>query len=386
MSIYSILNFWGKMENNHYDFIDSLRGIAILGVIMVHAVQFGRFNAPVLVFIAKLAGEGQNGVQLFYLVSAFTLFLSMENRINKEFNPIKNFFIRRFFRIAPMYYIAIAAFLVTFGFGPRYWLGDAQNITILNILSNMIFLHGFNPYWINSLVLGGWSIAVEMTFYCILPFLFSKIRTINHAIICFEISIVIRPILYMILIRFNPIGSDYLWGHYLGFYFPNQLPVFCLGIIMYFIVIKKQNLYDIKGETLFLLGLFCVFEVTIGKDFFAPHHIVVTLAFLLFAISISIYKNILAINPLFSYFGKISFSMYLVHYQVLIALTRVNFIDYAKNGTINFILRYIITVILTSIISTISYKIIELPFQNLGKRLINKMENKALLKRETNSV
>jgi peptidoglycan/LPS O-acetylase OafA/YrhL len=255
------------MKNNHYDFIDSLRGIAILCVIMVHTGIDGRFNVPNL--LTKLVAEGARGVQLFYLVSAFTLFLSMENRITKELNTIRNFFIRRFFRIAPMYYIAILVSLITTGFGPRYWLGDAQNITKFNILSNIFFLHGFNPYWIESLVPGGWSIAIEMTFYCILPFLFKKIKTINHAITCFVISIVIRPILYMILIRFDPTGSDHLWGEYLFLYFPSQFPVFCLGIIMYFIVIKKQGLYDISGKTLFMVSLCCIADITSGMNVLA---------------------------------------------------------------------------------------------------------------------
>jgi peptidoglycan/LPS O-acetylase OafA/YrhL len=39
-------------------------------------------------------------------VSAFTLFLSHDNR-KSECNPTMNFFIRRFFRLAPMLYIGI---------------------------------------------------------------------------------------------------------------------------------------------------------------------------------------------------------------------------------------------------------------------------------------
>lgn len=362
------------MESNRYDYIDSLRGIAVLCVIMVHTGQYGSFNVPNLV--SKLAAEGARGVQLFYLASSFTLFLSMKNRITKEINPIRNFFIRRFFRIAPMYYIAIIVYLIMYGFGPRYWLGDAQNISVFNILSNIIFLHGFNPYWINSLVPGGWSIAVEMTFYCVLPFLFSKIKTINHAINCFAFSIIIRSIFYQLLIRINPTDSDYLWGDYLFLYFPSQFPVFCLGIIMYFIVIEKQNSYDISNKTLFILSLCCLADLATDRGFFLPHHIIFAFAFLLFAVSVSKYKNKIAINPFFCYLGKISFSMYLVHFGVLTTLTKINFIDYNENGIINFITRLIITVIISGIISTISYNIIEQPFQNIGKKIINKMENR----------
>jgi peptidoglycan/LPS O-acetylase OafA/YrhL len=75
-----------------------------------------------------------------------------------------------------MYYLGICYYLIQDGFGPRYFLENESHITTLNVLSNFTFLHGFNPYWITSLVPGGWSIAVEMTFYIILPFLFARIK------------------------------------------------------------------------------------------------------------------------------------------------------------------------------------------------------------------
>lgn len=49
-----------------------------------------------------------------------------------------------------------------------YWQASQPNITIGNVISNF-YCHGLSPYWINSLVPGGWSITVEMFFmYCLL--------------------------------------------------------------------------------------------------------------------------------------------------------------------------------------------------------------------------
>ncbi len=62
------------------DYIDALRGLAILGVIMVHSISDS--NLPFIV--ERIFGQGARGVQLFYLASAFTLFLSFSNRIDKE--------------------------------------------------------------------------------------------------------------------------------------------------------------------------------------------------------------------------------------------------------------------------------------------------------------
>jgi peptidoglycan/LPS O-acetylase OafA/YrhL len=60
------------IENSHYDYIDALRGLAVLGVIAVHTNQHGGFNVPQI--LRNITNNAQMGVQLFYIMSAFTLF------------------------------------------------------------------------------------------------------------------------------------------------------------------------------------------------------------------------------------------------------------------------------------------------------------------------
>ena len=90
-------------------FVDALRGFAILGVLVVHCGQIGINEYPSLV--QNIILNGAMGVQLFFVASAFTIFLTYANLYDKEANPNVNFFIRRFFRIAPMYYLGIIYFL-----------------------------------------------------------------------------------------------------------------------------------------------------------------------------------------------------------------------------------------------------------------------------------
>lgn len=355
-------------ENNHYDYIDALRGLAILGVIMVHTGQFGTMTISNV--LKNIVDNGAMGVQLFYLASAFTLFLSMKNRVSKEYNPTRNFFIRRFFRIAPLYYIAIIYYLWQNGFGSRYYLGDATHISIANILSNVFFLHGFNPYWINSLVPGGWSIAVEMMFYAMVPFLFSKIKNIRHAFNFLIITILITLILNKILNIINPINSNYLWQDYLYFYLPSQLPIFALGISMYFIVIEKQSLTEISGKSLLIFSFILLGQLFSGKYNFFSKQTIFGIGFFVFSIAISRYKFKFIVNSIFSYVGKISFSMYLIHFSIIHWSVKMQF------NFVNFYIRYLIIVILTVIVSTLTYHIIEIPFQKLGKRIINSYEKK----------
>jgi hypothetical protein len=72
------------------DYLDALRGIAILGVILVHSVILSHQGG----LLGMVGLTGQRGVQLFYMVSAFTLFMSLDSRHTEQFQW-SNFFIRR---------------------------------------------------------------------------------------------------------------------------------------------------------------------------------------------------------------------------------------------------------------------------------------------------
>ena len=92
----------------HYQYLDALRGIAALLVLSVHMSMLS------VLLNGRGFSIGAYGVQLFYILSALTLFLSSSKRFSSEERPIFKFFIRRFFRIAPLFYLTvIVAFLFT---------------------------------------------------------------------------------------------------------------------------------------------------------------------------------------------------------------------------------------------------------------------------------
>jgi peptidoglycan/LPS O-acetylase OafA/YrhL len=94
--------------------LDSLRGIAILGVVLVHSSRRHDIPLPIGAHVGQVAFSGQRGVALFFVVSAFTLFLSNDNR-KDEHSPVLNFFIRRVFRLAPMFYLATLLMFTVYG-------------------------------------------------------------------------------------------------------------------------------------------------------------------------------------------------------------------------------------------------------------------------------
>lgn len=362
------------MNHMKLRYVDALRGIAILGVFVVHTVHYGTNEYPEIV--TTLIGMGARGVQLFYLVSAFTLFLSFNHRKEIELAPNRNFFIRRYLRIAPMYYLGIIYYLFQNELGPGFRLGDAESITMGNILSNLTFTHGINPYWINRLVPGGWSITVEMTFYAIVPLLFNRISSTNQAVRFTILSLVGSIILRHVLLEFPMISDLRLWNDYLFLYFPNQLALFGMGIIVYFLIIKKDRkiskLYYILIPGLLIAHLFWPY---------ISNHFLFGIGFLVLMIALSKTEYSLFVNKATVFLGKISYSAYLIHFAVLYWLNHFNLVDFipiqgVATSLLNYVVRLALVVTLTSLISWVFLKNIEQPFQKMGKKIIAKLEKK----------
>ncbi len=153
------------------DFIDSLRGIAVLLVVLAHT--------PVPDTVWYLNVVGSYGVQLFFIISAFTLYLSLTSRWTRDPYPILFFFIRRFFRIAPAFYFAALFYLIKNGTQPAPFA--PEGIHASQIIATFLFVHGWFPFAINSVVPGGWSIAVEANFYLFVPLCFVLINNVCRA-------------------------------------------------------------------------------------------------------------------------------------------------------------------------------------------------------------
>lgn len=356
------------MEPQKYQYIDSLRGVAILLVVLVHVgiVLDNMIDYfPKDSLLLSIIGNGAYGVQLFLIVSAYTLTMSHYNRLDEP-HKNRNFFIRRFFRIAPMYYIAIIYFTLDKYLQFNFVNPDFSAIPIRSMLSNVFFTNALIPEHTNNYVPGGWSVSVEFLFYFMLPFICSKIKTVNAALLLFLSTLTLA----LIIDPFIKANTIYPYFHEYNFFV--QLPVFPLGILAYFFLNREQH--EIKPFTwVYLLGMmivFCYISV--------PKHILFSLVFVLLLIIQARYSFRLFSNRFLAEVGKVSFSMYLLHFAVVYLFNRFGFYRIIEvtdftTSLLNFLLMYIVVAGVAFAISSITYRIIEVPGQNLGKRLIKKL-------------
>jgi peptidoglycan/LPS O-acetylase OafA/YrhL len=361
-------------ETEKYDYIDALRGLAIMGVVLSHIPEW---VPPVSFVLNSIAAQGARGVQLFYLASALTLFMSMASRIGREEKATASFFIRRFFRIAPAFYLAVVIYFIRDGMSPRYVAPNG--IQWWYVPLTVFFLNGWHPETINSVIPGGWSIAIEMTFYLFVPYLFSKLNAIKPTLIALLASIFVAKIassaITTLLIPLYPYDQQYLVGFFSYEWFFSQLPVFLLGILA-FHLIRKYPTID-KSMASFLLVssllLFAAFLIIQTYENLLPQHILYGIAFLLFALSLHYSPQKLFVNRLTVLVGRISFSIYLFHFLILSVLENFFSSGFPISGNLGFGLAYALLLALSICISYVTHRVIEVPGINLGKRIIKKL-------------
>lgn len=228
-----------KEKTENLVWIDALKGIAICGVVLTHTM---REQLPDNV--EKILAFGANGVQLFFVISGFLIFSSYR----KKNVSTRKWIVKRLVRLIPLYYLYLILSLIIDGRGSRYWLGTVPEISIWNIISNFLFINGLNPYYINSIGIT-WYIADLAIFIILIPFLSKIMNSIYDSVIVWLGGGIICSLIIRSLNIICPIADTYLWSDYLYICFLNQLPVFCAGIVAYWIVLKevfpsKKGIYN----------------------------------------------------------------------------------------------------------------------------------------------
>ncbi|WP_233221910.1 acyltransferase [Serratia sp. Nf2] len=170
-----------SQQKNWAPELDGLRGYASLWVVLGHICNLTNFNFPIL-------RTPSIGVDVFILLSGYLMAKNYTER--QHFEPwdspktITSFWLRRFFRIAPLFYILLVVAILlgdTIGYYRELissvWV-DAQadtdkygDASFGNFLAHISFMFGFLPYFSARTAIPDWSIGLEMQYYAIFPFL-----------------------------------------------------------------------------------------------------------------------------------------------------------------------------------------------------------------------
>lgn len=370
------------MEIKHKFFfngLDELRAIAALAVVYHHIELNNSFNSihSIFGFMSYFTGNvGKNGVFLFFVLSGFLityLLLTEKKKYNTVF--FKKFYMRRIYRIWPLYYLvfAISVIIIPFlagnfevfkeDFLTYNAISDPSNYGIKGIIFYLFFMPNVALYS-GYLITGcsqAWSVGVEEQFYLIWPLLillFNKDRIIQ----VFIIALFLFPI-FIFLSK-----NDFIIYPFSVIIKSIPFHFMAIGAIGGYFFFYKKHVIEryTKSKTMYALTLSLITLLLFYQFFIAEiQEIVISLLFLiLILISINDNNPWVFRNRYFSYLGKISYGIYMYHTIVIFLvfpLINKYFFNF-QNGTIYNLLLYPLIFIITILFSSISYKYYELRF------------------------
>lgn len=353
---------------NKKTWIDGMKGIAICGVVMIHS---GGAFLPSL--LGKIGLIGQNGVQIFFLLSAYLTFESMERSFadGMERKRIIIWMIKKFIRLIPLYYIALFVCYFTTG-GNSYWLGSEGHITLGNLLAHMAFLHGLFPHYTDSIIGVEWYLGVLAIFYLIAPFLFKMINSLKKSVVFWVFGTFLGMIVTRECYRFIPQVSDsYIYTDFLGtFSFLTQISVILLGIVLYYILKEKReskNDWETKlaSYSLLLFAIVMIGGMVLDKNRLLGlnNYALFGIWFFIIACSQAMYSTPIIDNIVFRYLGRYSYSIFLFHYLLILIYQKYIHIELGGD-VLEWLVKYIVVLGTSAVIAYFATRFVDVPIRN----------------------
>lgn len=319
-------------EAEHIAWLDGPRGLAAVWVFLAHAqILSGTPQIPII-------SNGSLAVDLFMLLSGYLMTYHYRRRFLSEPWDMPStwgrFWIRRWFRIAPLYYVLLVVSLCLGAWIGHYrneiaaiWPSTATSVarytdsSLHNLLIHVSFLFGALPTYAFRTPLPDWSIGLEMQFYFVFPFLmilFSRIGALCGGALLVVLCWGVRPLVPHFFDAFQMpsflpiklyvfvIGSWIALARHSGER-RGMLPALLCSLVLCSVdIIEYRN----SGAVGFLLLVVMLFYL--ADDGTLPR-------FRWFDAPILLARRFLSSPPCF-FLGKISYSFYLVHLMILIPL------------------------------------------------------------------
>jgi peptidoglycan/LPS O-acetylase OafA/YrhL len=350
--------------------VESLRGLLAFSVVVEHsylymwgpdANWFSNHDGiyPWLHWLLHVVFNGRAAVLLFFVISGFVLARQLEKMSGIITRRFSSFFVRRVFRIMPAMWIAVfVAFLAA------YFLKASAELGMPLLLKNLFFQD-----WTLDVPL--WSLNVEMGCCLLFPFLMIANHMAN------------RTLKILLLL---PLAALIFIPHV--FFFLRFLVFFQIGILVGTFgaaalnSTKPSHTYLIFCVSCLIYGLspqLWAFNNTYFSYFDDRYYLLLEIPVCFFILSFIVYAQSkhshgFLMLPTVRFLGKISFSLYVLHYVVVdnlwVHFGQFQFLTFLWPYPLLFQTTFFLIIVIVSIpTATIVYHYVEVPFNRLGRRI-----------------
>lgn len=360
--------FWGRISERYMrrvESLDYLRGVMAVLVMVYHYKLWATGGVDELGLLARL---GIYAVPIFYILSGLSLTLVYKDRLGTSLQ-IKAFFVKRIFRIFPLFWLVVTLFLLG-----SWGEGGSDGATIYKIFINYSLLFGFvDPT--AYLSVGAWSIGNEMVFYFFFPvivFFSSRVYGV------FPIVVALGLLLGIFFSFFILDGSKNLatqWSWYVNPF--NQAYFFLAGMA----IGKWGRVYSLRKETGYFLVamialIFWLYPVA-SEDGGGLAALISGYERVVFSLlSIFFVWLVYVINPVFksvlgrtlAFLGCGCYSIYLMHPIVAMYL-----VPELMEAGLYKTRAYVVAFFVTLLVGGLTFRFIEKPMMNVGKKVSGRL-------------
>ena len=366
---------------NKYYGLDNLRAFAIIMVFFFHYQRW--FEHPA--WMPTALNFGWTGVDLFFVLSGFLISSQLFAQIKKDGNfSMRDFYIKRIFRILPIYYFVLAIYFLFPFFSSTQSLPPLWKFLTFtqNFGADFQYHRSFGVVW---------SLCVEEHFYLLMPvilLLFLKTGLFKKGylllVILFAVGFLIRLYCWydVYLHQTNGVENRMLWVQTIYYPTYNRLDGLLAGVsiaAMYNYLPAIFNRLSNYANLLIAIGLI----ILTGTYFLCGNNMDFVRSIFSFPlVSIGFGCTVLgAIMPnsflykwksaILTKIAQLSYALYLVHMAVILsAQTVLSNLGIAKDSSWMLLL----TIILCVAIALLLHHAIEKPFMKMRERFLNPAE------------
>ncbi|WP_143596745.1 acyltransferase family protein [Synechococcus sp. BDU 130192] len=283
------------MTKRYYPEINGLRGLAALAVALFHYIGASYDSKPLFF------EYGRHGVELFFIISGFVIFFSLNSKKN-----ILNFIKARFIRLFPIFWFCVPiTFIITTLYGP-----DERKVSVLHFLLNFFMM----PKFLGIKFVDGayWTLQIELFFYIVIALIFYFLKRFRFVLVYFCLITLTYALTNSFGINefINTFDSLLLkstyWRLY-GLFIVEYSHLFLIGISIYSIRILN---YKVGYLTLVFANIAALTSST--YDFYV---VLCVTSIFCFAQLLFYLKKFLSLQ-FFQWLGFISYPFYLLHMNI----------------------------------------------------------------------
>ena len=305
--------------------INGLRAVAVLGVLLFHLFSYLKFHQtfPEL----DLFSGGYVGVDIFFVISGFLMTAIIVRRLQAGTFSVWQFWKRRAARICPAL-LAVVILVLAVGF----WLQFPQvyRETCREAMRALLFITNFwfardQGYFtdavVNLTLLHTWSLSVEWQFYLLYPLL----------LLCWAKFLSLRTLPYFIggLLAVS-LGVSFALSYNDAAYFMLYSRAWELligGLIYMLPPLKLRPVITRMLETAALLVILLNMALAQPMQGWEPLQVLPGTAACALMLWLNVERSLLS-NVVLQYTGKISYSLYLIHWPVIAICSKLGLLHY----------------------------------------------------------